>query len=170
MGNRFGFLSYNADRTANGVDHFLLTMDSVNGNVGIGTFGPEEKLHVNGNVRANAYFYNSDKRYKTDIQPLESALAKITSIGGYKYFNTLTKKNDIGLIAQDIEHTFPELVATDAQGYKTVAYANLVAPLVEAIKELNTTVQQLFDQYLSQQAQIDELRNELQLLKHQINS
>jgi len=42
----------------------------------------------------------------------------------------------VGLIAQDLEQVFPELVHTNPQtGLKSVQYGNLVAPLIEAIKE-----------------------------------
>jgi hypothetical protein len=46
----------------------------------------------------------------------------------------------IGVIAQDVEKVFPELVTTDDQGYKRVAYYGLIAPLIEAVKELDERV------------------------------
>ncbi len=42
----------------------------------------------------------------------------------------------IGFIAQEVEAIIPEIVRTDADGYKSVAYADITAVLVEAIKEL----------------------------------
>jgi hypothetical protein len=42
----------------------------------------------------------------------------------------------IGVIAQELEQEYPELVATDKDGMKSVAYANLTAVLIEAIKDL----------------------------------
>ena len=42
----------------------------------------------------------------------------------------------LGVIAQEIEAVFPELVHTDKKGYKSVQYSNIVAPLIEAIKTL----------------------------------
>ena len=47
----------------------------------------------------------------------------------------------IGVIAQDVERVFPELVVTDAQGRKRVNYVGLIAPLIEAVKELDTRLQ-----------------------------
>ena len=41
----------------------------------------------------------------------------------------------VGLIAQEVETVIPELVATGKDGYKSVEYANLVALLIEAVKE-----------------------------------
>jgi hypothetical protein len=44
------------------------------------------------------------------------------------------------VIAQEVEKTFPEIIHTNNEGYKSVEYGNLVAPLIEAIKELNAKV------------------------------
>ena len=60
-------------------------------------------------------------------------------------------EKQIGLIAQDVEKVFPELVVTDSEGYKSVAYQNLVAVLIEAVKE--------------QQKSINQLKKEVELLK-----
>jgi hypothetical protein len=43
----------------------------------------------------------------------------------------------MGVIAQDVEAEFPELVQVDARGFKTVHYPGLIAPLIEAVKELD---------------------------------
>jgi len=43
----------------------------------------------------------------------------------------------MGVIAQDVEATFPELVQLDERGFKTVYYPGLIAPLIEAVKELD---------------------------------
>jgi hypothetical protein len=42
----------------------------------------------------------------------------------------------IGLVAQNVEQVFPELVSTDSDGYKSVSYSKMTAVLLEAIKEL----------------------------------
>jgi hypothetical protein len=46
-------------------------------------------------------------------------------------------KPGIGVIAQDVEAVFPELVRIDDRGFKTVNYQGLIAPLIEAVKELD---------------------------------
>lgn len=43
----------------------------------------------------------------------------------------------IGVVAQDVEKVFPELVTTGRDGYKRVDYVGLIGPLVEAVKELD---------------------------------
>lgn len=50
---------------------------------------------------------------------------------------------DLGVIAQEVEEVFPELVHEDASGYKHVNYLGLIAPLIEAVKELDARVQAL---------------------------
>jgi hypothetical protein len=49
----------------------------------------------------------------------------------------------LGVIAQDVEKVFPELVTTDEQGNKQVAYYGLIGPLIEAVKELDARVREL---------------------------
>jgi len=123
-----------------------------NGNVGIGTTNPSERLEVNGNVKASAFWYSSDINLKQNIQNIPNALQKIQQLNGVYFQWKESGKDGVGVIAQDIEKVFPELVATDPNtGLKSVSYGNLVAPLIEAIKE--------------QQKQIDELKAEIEVLK-----
>jgi hypothetical protein len=49
----------------------------------------------------------------------------------------IRKTPPIGVIAQDVEKVFPELVTTGRDGYKRVHYAGLIGPLIEAVKELD---------------------------------
>jgi len=49
----------------------------------------------------------------------------------------------IGVIAQELEKVFPELVSTDEQGRKKVDYIGLIGPLIEAVKELDARVSEL---------------------------
>ena len=126
------------------------------GNVGIGKTNPAQKLDVTGNgifsgsVTANSFLYSSDKSLKTNIQPLQDSLSKVQQLQGVSFDWKLTGDKSIGLIAQDVEKVFPELVS-GAEGSKAVAYGNIVAVLVEAIKE--------------QQKQIEELKTQIQELK-----
>jgi hypothetical protein len=50
-----------------------------------------------------------------------------------------TKNNSMGVIAQDVEKVFPELVHGD-EGQKTLQYSGLIGALVESIKELSAKV------------------------------
>ena len=95
-------------------------------------------LKVQGKAFA-ASFEKSDSRLKKDIKPLTHALDSILQLQAktyrWKEDTTFANKADIGLVAQDVEKVFPELVAEDEQGYKGIAYSKLTAVLIEAIKE-----------------------------------
>ena len=52
-------------------------------------------------------------------------------------------KDRVGVIAQEIEQVLPEVVVTGDDGYKAVAYGNIVGVLIEAIKELRSEVDRL---------------------------
>jgi len=129
-----------------------LTIQS-NGNVGIGTADPGYKLDVNGEIRADAYWYSSDVILKKEINVLENSLEKVLNLQGVSFRWKNNEELSIGLIAQDVEKIFPRAVSTSQQsGLKSIDYAKLVAPLIEAIKE--------------QQKEIEELRLEIEKLKN----
>jgi hypothetical protein len=50
---------------------------------------------------------------------------------------------EIGVIAQEVEAVFPELVETTPEGLKRVNYLGLIGPLIEAVKELDDRVRAL---------------------------
>ena len=59
-------------------------------------------------------------------------------------------EESLGLIAQDVEKVFPELVSTNNEGLKTVAYGNLIAPLIEALKAQDNKIEKLSAQINSE--------------------
>ncbi|KYG67857.1 hypothetical protein AZI87_00835 [Bdellovibrio bacteriovorus] len=106
------------------------------GNVGVNTTAPSEALEVNGNVKATAYLYTSDARLKKDVVTLPEALEKVLKLRGVNFVWKNTNEKTVGFIAQEVEAVYPELVKTDKNsGYKAVQYGNIVAVLVEALKE-----------------------------------
>ena len=120
-----------------------------------------------GTVTATNYYYNSDRNLKTNIKVISSPLEKIMSLNGYTFDWKSTGKPGLGVIAQEVEKVFPELVAEskNASGstIKSVQYGNLVAPIIEAIKELATTVK-------SNNADIVALRSENEILKKRLDA
>ena len=79
---------------------------------------------------------NSDARLKANIISLGSTLTKLLQIDGKTYTmkKDENKKQKIGLLAQDIEKVFPELVS-ESHGVKSVNYQGLVPVLINALKE-----------------------------------
>jgi len=95
---------------------------------------------------------NSDARLKANIVSLGATLTKLLQIDGktYKMKKDKNEKQKIGLLAQDIEKIFPELVS-ESNGIKSVNYQGLVPVLINALKEQDRKMK-------SQQSQIDELK------------
>jgi trimeric autotransporter adhesin len=130
-----------------------------NGNVGIGIIGPAYKLDVNGNARINGTVYPaSDERLKTNIQEIPNALDKILNLRGVSFNWKKDNSPSDGVIAQEVEKVFPELVSTDDKGMKSVNYDGLIAPLIESVKQQQNQIDQ-------QQKEIDELKAAIESLK-----
>jgi len=89
----------------------------------------------------------SDKRLKTDIEPITNALPKVMRMQGvhYKRNDIENAKEQIGVIAQDMETIVPEVVLTadDEMQTKSVDYGKLCAVLIESIKELKAEIDEL---------------------------
>lgn len=83
----------------------------------------------------------SDIRLKTNIEKIENALDKVCQLNGYTY--DMNNKRSTGVIAQEVEKVLPEVVQDREDGYKTVAYGNMIGLLIEAIKELKQEIEVL---------------------------
>lgn len=112
------------------------------GSIAVGLETPAAKLHVNGNIRAEgsvagqSLITTSDRRLKENVRDLEG-LALILQLQGHRFTWKTDGSADVGFIAQEVESVDPDLVVTNPQtGIKGVKYSNIVAPLVEATKEL----------------------------------
>jgi len=120
---------------------------------------PTNLFSVDGGIRATAFNTTSDARFKTHVRPIGSALASVLALRGVRYdWNALGVRHggragapQVGLLAQEVEKIYPELVSTDAGGYKAVNYAQLTPVLIEALKE--------------QQQQIEALKTQNSVLK-----
>ncbi len=150
------------------------------GNVGIGESTPAYKLEVagdinalGGSIRSNGGVLISDKRYKTNIVPLTEVLPLLMELQGV-YHNwdsasfpemNFTQKRTIGVIAQEIQKVFPELVSEGPDGYLGVEYSKFTAVLLQAIKEQQDLINQQNQNNDKQQNQIDILINEVKQLK-----
>ena len=89
---------------------------------------------------------NSDETLKKDIVSLKDSLSVVSKLRGVNYFwkdeNRETSKQ-VGFIAQEVEKVLPEVVHTNEDGIKSLAYQNMVPVLVEAIKELKAEIDEL---------------------------
>ncbi|MBD3218649.1 MAG: hypothetical protein GF310_10260 [candidate division Zixibacteria bacterium] len=118
-----------------------------NGEIGIGTRNPSEKLHVSGSICATGSIGScSDERFKENIHEINNALDQIEKIKGVE-FNwkrdeypdyDFSDEEQIGFIAQDIKEVLPEVVSVGSDGYHSIDYGKLTPVLVEAVKQLKT--------------------------------
>jgi hypothetical protein len=100
------------------------------------TFNTSQNLVVAGTVTAN-----SDAKLKKNVETISNALEKVSALRGVEFDYISNDKHQIGVIAQEIEEVVPCLVESDEEGTKSVAYANIVALLIEAVKELKTEIE-----------------------------
>lgn len=95
----------------------------------------------------------SDLRKKKKMQIIDNALDRLKQIHGYTFDfigndeEHIGKKHMVkrhaGVIAQEIEKVLPEVVFEDKEGMKSVAYGNLIALLIQSVKELELKCEQL---------------------------
>lgn len=124
------------------------TQDSINfvtpGGVGINKQTPDYMLDVDGDIRASKDIIAfSDKRLKKNVKTIENSLELINQLRGVSYTRIDDNQTGMGVIAQEVEPILPEVVKTDANGYKSVAYGNFIGILIESIKSLTEKVNQL---------------------------
>ena len=99
--------------------------------------------------------------------PLTFSLDKVSSLRGVSYEwdrvsfpdRNFPEGKQIGLIAQEVEDIIPEVVSTDNEGYKSLAYDRLVAVLVEAVKEQKDLVYEHRKRIESLESRIGELES-----------
>jgi hypothetical protein len=136
------------------------------GNVGIGTTSPQRKLHVRTtadeapvrfedssgyceiNPISTTWSCTSDERLKDNIRDLatvqigtstdETVLERISNLRpvAFTWKSDESQTDRTGLIAQEVEKIFPDLVNTDERGYKSVSYGGFTVYIISAVKEL----------------------------------
>jgi hypothetical protein len=119
-----------------------LTLTKVFNVISTATFA--SSISAGGDVIA---FASSDRRLKDNLTRIESSLEKVGKLSGYSFDWNSNQETysgkDYGVVAQEVEAIFPELVKTRDNGYKAVKYEKLIPVLIEAIKELNEKVEKL---------------------------
>jgi hypothetical protein len=156
---------YSAVNTLSAPTSGNLFWDNTNTRLGIGNSTPAQALHVTGQILATntiTAFY-SDDRLKNVSGTIKDALNKVNKLRGVYYTNNklaesygyTSLEQQVGVLARDVETVLPEIVkaapfdldvnnqSKSGENYKTVQYERIVPLLIEAIKELNSTVKNL---------------------------
>ncbi len=134
-----------------------------------GTGGTEFSLTDAGNLTIRGTLTQaSDARFKTQIEPLGDVLSKLGRIRGVAYRSKTEQADEqsrrIGLLAQEVQAAFPELVLEDDEGILSVAYGNFTAVLLEAVKEQQRQNEQLAARLSAIEQQNQELRSKIATL------
>jgi hypothetical protein len=94
----------------------------------------------------------SDRSFKKNVQSIGSTLDRVRELRGVSFewaedkntaSGTGSSKRQLGVIGQEVEQVFPELVSTNADGVYSVNYSKLCVVLLEAVKDLDRQISQL---------------------------
>jgi len=94
-----------------------------------------------GVITATDFNSTSDINLKENIKPLEDSLNKVLQLNGVSFDWKETQQPSVGVIAQELEKVFPELVRTGEN--KSVNYNGLIGVLIEAVKEQQKQIEEL---------------------------
>jgi hypothetical protein len=160
-----GFITGNVERM----------LINTSGLVGIGTSAPTHIFQVAqglGNAFADGWSTYSSRRWKTNIQTLPNALAKVEQLRGVSYDLKGTGKHEIGVIAEEVGEVVPEVVSFEANGKDAqgVDYSRLTAVLIEAVKQQQKQILAQQRQIRAQQKQIARLAGKVGVLETALHS
>jgi hypothetical protein len=115
-----------------------------NGATDIGTGTSKWRdLYLSGTANAANFNTTSDATLKTNVETLSGSLDAVTSLRGVSFDWLENGGSEIGVIAQEVEAVLPDVVSTNDEGIKSVKYGNMVAVLIEAIKEQQLRIEAL---------------------------
>ncbi|MEN8121305.1 MAG: tail fiber domain-containing protein [Bacteroidota bacterium] len=128
-------------------------------------------VRINGDLEYTGTLTDvSDIRLKNNFSEIDNPIKKLSKINGKYYYwkykefknRSFSDKKQIGVIAQDVEKVFPELVRTDIDGYKSVDYIKFTPILIEAIKEQQKIIEKL-------EKRINQLEKKNETLSAEVN-
>jgi hypothetical protein len=128
-------------------------LQAVSFGVGTAPSGTTGEIRATNNITG---YYTSDRNLKENIRNITGALDKVRELNGVMFDwkqsyieerggedGYFVRKQDTGVIAQEVEAVLPEVVGTRENGTKAVAYEKLAGLLIEAIKELDIKIEDI---------------------------
>lgn len=110
----------------------------------------------------------SDERLKTKVEPVEDALDTVLALEGvtYEWKNPgrFGEQREVGFIAQDVEKVLPEVVRSGGE-YYSINTRNILAVVVEAIKEMYRDLTDYRDRTEELEDEVNTLKAEVRALK-----
>jgi len=100
-------------------------------------------ITVTGDATATNFNTTSDATLKTNVETLTGSLDAVKAMRGVSFDWLDNGGSEIGVIAQEVEAVLPDVVSTNDEGIKSVKYGNIVAVLIEAIKEQQLRIEAL---------------------------
>lgn len=134
-------VSLTADNSTNATNYPLF-VNTATGNTAPRTDTGFTYNPNSGELTAVILTASSDVAVKEDIKPLTGAVDKVKQLFGYSYKRKSNQQEEIGVLAHEVEKVLPSLVRGE-EGNKRVAYGNLVALLIEAIKDQQEQITRL---------------------------
>ena len=131
-----------ADNTTNAT-RFPIFVSAATGNLTPTTDDGYTYNPSTGTLTAVILTASSDARLKENVRPITGALTLVQQLEGVLFNRIGQTAEEIGVIAQQVEKIVPQLVHTDDKGMKSVAYANAVALLIEAVKDQQIQIEEL---------------------------
>jgi prepilin-type N-terminal cleavage/methylation domain-containing protein len=120
---------------------------------------------VANSLYATTYYYYSDRRLKTNIKTLRDPLDDVMKLDPVSYTFKSGGKEGMGVIAQDLEKIYPQLVSGKGDAMKAVDYVGLIAPLIGSVQQLKLQNDELRQELKDQAAQQANLQKQIDALK-----
>ena len=144
------------------------------GNIGLGVADPRVKLDLVGSIYYTGSCTDvSDIKLKTNIRTVENVLLKLKQLNGVYYHFKDTAKygaaEQIGMIAQDMQKVFPQLVNEMEEGVLGINYIDFSAVLLQAIKEQQQIIENQNSEQEDFKIELMSLKQENAELKEKLN-
>ena len=136
------FIGKGADAGGTGTSNQIVIGWGAEGN-GSNTVTLGDSNTTEGVFAYGAYQEVSDQSVKENVVTIGNAISKVKAMRGVTYNKIGRDTAKVGVIAQEMELVLPEVVAEGSGGLKSVAYGNIVAVLIEAMKEQQVRIEAL---------------------------